>query len=148
MPLLFCYGVAACTVSALAVLASAGLCYIIYQRFFTSLRDIPGPFLASFTDLWRLLAVEHGKFEVTTKKLHDKYGDLVRVGPNLVSVGDPRQIKHIYGITRLFQKVWVLQFALPWRWMQRRWVADNMTSPNITEWHSPLSMAGGWLHCS
>ena len=87
-----------------AVLASAGLCYVIYQRFGSCLSSIPGPFLASLTDLWRLIVVEHGRFDLANKALHDKYGDLVRVGPNCISVADPREIRNIYGITRLFQK--------------------------------------------
>ena len=88
-----------------SLLGISGLSYALGLRYMTYLRSIPGPILASFTDLWRLLAVDKGDFEVTLQALHAKYGDLVRVGPNCVSVGDPREVKQIYGITRLYQKV-------------------------------------------
>ena len=87
------------------ILLCSGLGFIVYQKFRPGLRSIPGPFLASFTDLWRFLAVYDSRFEVTLQALHDKYGDLVRVGPNCISVGDPREVRQIYGISRLFQKV-------------------------------------------
>jgi len=82
-----------------------GLFLIFCQRFRTNLTSIPGPFLASFTDLWRFLKVYEGRFELALQAEHDKHGDLVRAGPNCVSVGDPREIRQIYGISRLFQKV-------------------------------------------
>lgn len=37
-------------------------------------------------------------------KLHHKYGPLVRVGPNHVSVSDPEAVKVIYGINTGFTK--------------------------------------------
>ena len=84
------------------------ICYALYLRYQPYVRDIPGPFLASFTDAWRMLKVHGGRFELSNLALHEKYGDLVRVGPNCISVGDPREIRQIYGITRLLEKVrWV-----------------------------------------
>lgn len=103
MALAWTYGLVSGVLAAL--LAVSGLCYALSLRYRPYLRSIPGPFLASFTDLWRLLAVDKGNFEVVLQVLHNKYGDLVRVGPNCISVGDPREIKQIYGITRLYQKV-------------------------------------------
>lgn len=87
--------------------------YALYLRYQPWLRDIPGPFLASFTDLWRLLKLNDGRFELENQKLHDLQGDLVRIGPNCVSVGDPREIRQIYGISRLFQKVREFQGCMP-----------------------------------
>ena len=91
---------------AVTALPAFGLiCYAFYLRYQPCVRDIPGPFLASFTDLWRTLKVHGGRFELSNQALHAKYGDLVRVGPNCISVGDPREIRQIYGINRLFEKV-------------------------------------------
>ncbi|EXJ74852.1 uncharacterized protein A1O5_01548 [Cladophialophora psammophila CBS 110553] len=89
-------------VAGLIFLCAAGV-FVIQQRFRSGLRSIPGPFFASFTDLWRLLAVYNGRFELVSQALHDKYGDLVRVGPNCVSVGDPREIRQIYVTERAQQ---------------------------------------------
>lgn len=38
------------------------------------LRDVPGPFLARFTRLWKLLKVHGGSFEEANFDLHQKYG--------------------------------------------------------------------------
>jgi len=36
--------------------------------------------------------------------LHRQYGDIVRVGPNVLSSADPRAIKIIYGLNKGFVK--------------------------------------------
>lgn len=68
------------------------------------LRHIPGPILAKFSDLWRLYAVWHGDAEITYFKLHQQYGDVVRVGPNCASISKPDVIPSIYGIGKGFVK--------------------------------------------
>ncbi|KAI1801715.1 cytochrome P450 [Daldinia bambusicola] len=70
---------------------------LLYNRFRKDLRDIPGPTAAAYTGLWRLLDVRGGQAHKTHIKLHRKHGSLVRIGPNHVSVSDPREINHIYG---------------------------------------------------
>jgi hypothetical protein len=97
-----------------ALLVFGLICYALYLRYQPYVRDIPGPFLASFTDLWRMLKVHGGRFELSNQALHAKYGDLVRVGPNCISVGDPHEIRQIYGITRLFEKVGLLTPCEQW----------------------------------
>ncbi|KIW40987.1 uncharacterized protein PV06_06586 [Exophiala oligosperma] len=97
----------------LALSITTGIIYILTQRYQPYLRSIPGPFLASFTDLWRFVKVNQLRFELTLQELHDRYGDLVRVGPNCISVGDPREIRQIYGISRLFQKSEYYRVAQP-----------------------------------
>lgn len=66
---------------------------------------IPGPFLASISNIPRLLWARSGSAHETHIRLHEKYGSLVRLGPNSVSVGDPREISKIYGIRSSFGKV-------------------------------------------
>ncbi|KAF3913537.1 hypothetical protein ABW20_dc0103048 [Dactylellina cionopaga] len=77
---------------------------LIYTRYKPYLRKIPGPFLASFTNAWRLKKNWDRRPEVVHQELHKRYGDLVRIGPNCISVGSANEVKTIYGITRLFQK--------------------------------------------
>ncbi|KAF3941984.1 hypothetical protein ABW19_dt0209838 [Dactylella cylindrospora] len=76
----------------------------LLTRYKSYLRRVPGPFIASFTNAWRLKQNLGWRPEVVHQALHKKYGDLVRIGPNCVSVGAAREVKTIYGITRLFQK--------------------------------------------
>ncbi|PSK37361.1 Isotrichodermin C-15 hydroxylase [Elsinoe australis] len=69
---------------------------LIFSLLLTPLRSFPGPFLAKFTDLWRLYDVWTGRSEKTQTELHQKYGKAVRTGPNCVSISDPELIKVIY----------------------------------------------------
>lgn len=66
---------------------------------------VPGPFLARLSNLWRFINVANGHAEVTLYKLYQKYGDYVRLRPNVVSVRHLEAIKTIYGINTGYQKV-------------------------------------------
>lgn len=67
-------------------------------------RDIPGPFLAKFTDLWRLRVVRQRNSHDVYLAMHKKYGDLVRIGPNCISICKPEMIPTIYGIGKGYVK--------------------------------------------
>lgn len=76
--------------------------------------SVPGPFLAKITNLWRLIDVAKGHAEVTHHNLHQRYGDYVRLGPNVVSVRDLDALKIIYGINKGYNKVcWSISRILP-----------------------------------
>jgi hypothetical protein len=49
--------------------------------------------------------VAHGHAEASLYRLHQKYGDYVRLGPNVVSVWDLDALRIIYGINKGYQKV-------------------------------------------
>jgi hypothetical protein len=77
----------------------------IHAYLSSPLRKIPGPFLAKFSDWWR---VWNHFWEIQTEKLkalHQKHGKVVRVGPNTVSFNDPDLVKTIYSIRGNFVKV-------------------------------------------
>ncbi|KAI1312936.1 cytochrome P450 [Xylaria venustula] len=65
----------------------------IYQ--WHRLRHIPGPLLASFSHLWIGYSGWSGKQYAIHKHLGEKYGPLVRIGPNTVSTDDPETIRRI-----------------------------------------------------
>lgn len=46
-----------------------------------------------------------GEYPHRMKKLHDKYGPVVRIGPNLVDLDYPQLIKTIYGKDEAWRKV-------------------------------------------
>jgi hypothetical protein len=71
----------------------------------SSLRKIPGPAIAPWTRLWRVKLVWDGKAPWKYIKLHEKYGPVVRTGPNSVDISDPAAIPIIYGVTSKFTKV-------------------------------------------
>lgn len=78
---------------------------IIYNRYKYGITAIPGPFLASCTHLWRFFLVWGRRPEITHIRLHEKFGPLVRLGPNVVSISDPEAIKTIYGLGGKYVKV-------------------------------------------
>ena len=88
---------------ALALLLSVS---VLVLGFYTSpLKSIPGPFLARFTDLWRLLDVWIGRADLTQQALHKRYGRYVRLGPKFLSTTDPAAIKDLYTTRNAFPKV-------------------------------------------
>ena len=68
------------------------------------LRHVPGPFLASLTNLPRAFWVYKNNAGDTHTALHRHYGSLVRFGPNMVSVSAPSEIGKIYDIHGRFPK--------------------------------------------
>lgn len=88
----------------LATLAGLGLLYAVSVALFSPLRKVPGPVAARFTNLFYLNRVRHGNFHYENKNLHLKYGPVLRLGENLVSIDDPSALKTIYGIGSKFPK--------------------------------------------
>ena len=81
--------------------------YVFYLRFLHPLANVPGPFWASLSRLWMAKHSKDGNMPWTMIALHEKYGPLVRTGPNEVSVADPTAIKTIYGAgTRFYKSDW------------------------------------------
>jgi hypothetical protein len=70
----------------------------------SSLRSVPGPFLARFTRFWYFWRVALGKFQYDEIALHKKYGPIVRVAPNMYSIDHPEVVKKVYGIGSKFAK--------------------------------------------
>ncbi|KAH6639249.1 cytochrome P450 [Boeremia exigua] len=93
------------------------------------LKRIPGPFLAKFSNVWRFCN-HYGQTHIETQKaLHHKYGDVVRLGPNTVSVADASLLKTIYSTRGTFLKV--LNDAL-----QNGHLLQNLFSTRNNEFHA------------
>ncbi|CAK7236634.1 hypothetical protein SBRCBS47491_009704 [Sporothrix bragantina] len=65
--------------------------------FLHPLRNIPGPFLAKFTEAWRTYKYARGKWHEDILTLHRKYGPVVRVSPNEVSIVDKDGLSKVFG---------------------------------------------------
>ncbi|KAL7276059.1 hypothetical protein RUND412_000975 [Rhizina undulata] len=74
------------------------------RRYLSNLRNVPGPFLASISRLNKVREVLSGVTEKTQLELHRKYGPIVRIGPNEVSISDPAAIPIIYDNAATFIK--------------------------------------------
>ncbi|KAL1987773.1 hypothetical protein VTN96DRAFT_2613 [Rasamsonia emersonii] len=77
---------------------------LITNRYKRGLSNIPGPTLAKYTRLWKLYDVWKGDSHNTSIRLHRQYGNLVRIGPKHISVGDPKAVPIIYGLNKGFTK--------------------------------------------
>ncbi|KAL8783182.1 MAG: hypothetical protein Q9213_004811 [Squamulea squamosa] len=64
-----------------------------------SLRDVPGPLLARFSNLWLFYHSRRGRRYLAVDAAHKKYGTLVRIQPDHVSIADPDAIPIVYSLT-------------------------------------------------
>ncbi|CUS07649.1 unnamed protein product [Tuber aestivum] len=81
--------------SLLALALLLTLIVIVYNRYFHPLSPFPGPFLASIWSGWRAWG-DYGNLEDQDPLLHERYGPIIRVSPNVISVADPEYLKQIY----------------------------------------------------
>ncbi|KAJ6083488.1 hypothetical protein N7467_007623 [Penicillium canescens] len=86
------------------LLLVALIAWLLHNKYGHGINSIPGPVAASVTNLWRLALVTGRRPELEHIKLHRKYGSIVRLGPNVVSVSDPNAVKVIYAINAGFVK--------------------------------------------
>jgi benzoate 4-monooxygenase len=73
----------------------------------TALRGIPGPFFAKFSALWLMLQARRGRRYKAVDEQHKKYGKVVRIQPNHVSIADETAINAVYGHGNGFLKSYV-----------------------------------------
>ncbi|CBF77081.1 protein CYP675A1 [Aspergillus nidulans FGSC A4] len=101
----------------LALLVSLAYCimWITYTRWFHPLAQFPGPFWASVSRIWTVLHVLPGNAEKTQRKLHEKYGPIVRIAPDELITSDPAAVKTLYGVKSGTLKTdFYLAFRPPW----------------------------------
>ncbi|KAF7317262.1 hypothetical protein HMN09_00461300 [Mycena chlorophos] len=61
------------------------------------LAQYPGPLLARVTKMWGLYTQLSTRKHKILKRLHEQYGDFVRIGPNDISIGNADAIKTVLG---------------------------------------------------
>lgn len=69
------------------------------------LRHIPGPFLGSLTNIQRVWWVRTKRAHLIHQEIHEKYGEVVRTGPNMVMFSNPEAIPSVYTTKPGFIKV-------------------------------------------
>ncbi|KAI0480040.1 cytochrome P450 [Xylariaceae sp. FL0804] len=86
---------------------------LLYRAFFHRLHGFPGPFGAKLSRSYALTrAAQTLQANVETQKLHEKYGDFVRVGPREISINRPSAITAIYGpTTKCTRSPWYSQVS-------------------------------------
>lgn len=74
--------------------------HLLRNKYNNGLNKYPGHPLAGYTNWWRFADTLTRKTEKTHIALHRQHGDIVRLGPNVLSFADPRAIKIIYGLNK------------------------------------------------
>ncbi|KAI6868135.1 benzoate 4-monooxygenase cytochrome-like protein P450 [Hortaea werneckii] len=82
------------------LLIGALIIHLLSNKYYNGLNKYPGHPLAAYTNWWRFAENWGRRTEKTHQDLHQKYGDIVRLGPNVLSFADPRAIKIIYGLNK------------------------------------------------
>ena len=70
---------------------------VSYRLFFHPLREFPGPRLAAVSKLWHLSKLWDGKNHMFLETLRRKYGDIVRTGPNELTIFSAEALWALHG---------------------------------------------------
>lgn len=124
--------------------AACVMTHHIVAEYQSSLRVIPGPVLARFTRFYRAWKIAQGDAPVFYRRLHEKYGPIVRTGPRTVDISDPNAVQVIYGINSKFVKVCSLfsTFLISGN------KTDGPFSLTFMMCSAHFSIAQSWLVCS
>ncbi|KAJ5420580.1 hypothetical protein N7465_003099 [Penicillium sp. CMV-2018d] len=86
------------------VLLSLGCSLVTYRLFLHPLSKYPGPWLAATTNWYAAFYAWRGDLHVQSRRWHEKYGDIVRFGPNALSFNTHTGMNAIYGTRANVQK--------------------------------------------
>ncbi|KPI39697.1 Pisatin demethylase [Cyphellophora attinorum] len=81
----------------LVLALTASICLGVYRRYLHPLSHIPGPPSAALSGLWRNNRYWRGTWHDDIVDVHRKYGPVVRIAPNEVSVVGQTAMKQLYG---------------------------------------------------
>ena len=87
------------------IIVSSLIAFFAKNYFQKGLHKVPGPLFGGLTNWYRIYYVLVGRRQdINQNRMHDKYGDVVRYGPNLISFANPLAIQDIYGIGKPLSK--------------------------------------------
>jgi len=78
--------------------------FIIYPFYTSPLANVPGPKLNAMTKWWMIYMDFTKKRTLYIHALHEKYGPVVRIGPNELSFTGEEPMRVIYGAGTSFYK--------------------------------------------
>lgn len=104
----------------ICLLTACVILRFLLQRYQSGLINVPGPFLASLSDLYRFRLVWLEDVSDRSLRLHRKYGPLLRLGPNYVSASSSESVHAIYRSGTGFQKVRIkIQHTIRHPWINQ-----------------------------
>ena len=90
------YAVSTTSNITIACIVFSSFLYWAYQSFFHPLAKVPGPSIARLTSLWQIYHSYIGDEATVVRNLHQKYGKILRIGPNTVDIADGAALAPIY----------------------------------------------------
>ncbi|KAI9290546.1 cytochrome P450 [Neoconidiobolus thromboides FSU 785] len=78
------------------VLLSYWVYNLIYNIFFSPLRKVPGPLVHLIFPMCYRVYTFAGTYHLYSKKLHQKYGNVVRISWNVISIASDEAAKEVY----------------------------------------------------
>lgn len=88
------------TIWAIAAFTGLFSSILVYRAFFHRLRHFPGPFPARLSTFYMTyFSATRGQIYRDIQALHQQYGDYVRVGPQEISIADPKAFSAIHSAT-------------------------------------------------
>lgn len=69
-----------------------------YNLLFHPLRSFPGPWYYKASRFWYCFQLARGNLYLEIRRLHDVYGDVVRIAPNELSYNNAEAWSAIYGM--------------------------------------------------
>ncbi|PTB38770.1 hypothetical protein M441DRAFT_198082 [Trichoderma asperellum CBS 433.97] len=95
-----------------ACVLGSGICLLLlsivsialYRLFFHPLARVPGPKLAAISNIWHAYHARNGGMFELACTLHQKYGEVVRVGPDELWFNSMEAFDKIYSSTKGFEK--------------------------------------------
>ncbi len=125
-----------CAVTSLAAV-------VIYRLFFAPLSKFPGPKITAVTQLWMMYHEFKGDRTVIIDQLHSRYGPVVRVSPDEVSLNNYEGLREIYGIKSTFSKS---SFYDLFVYYNTRNTFTSLDKPSVCALRSPSPSASIGLH--
>ncbi|KAK7463410.1 hypothetical protein VKT23_006763 [Stygiomarasmius scandens] len=88
-------------------LSTLGTCISVYRLSpWHPLASYPGPMICKLSKLWMAYVSQQGHQHIYLWRLHQKYGDIVRIGPNELSIQSVGSIPHLLGPSGLPKGPW------------------------------------------
>ena len=79
------------------VMGVAFISVALFNLYRNPLTAVPGPFWAKWSNLWLVYHIRRGHIHRKMIEVHQKYGQLVRVGPSEISNANIDSLRVIYG---------------------------------------------------
>ena len=108
----------------IVVLVSLLFIRVLYN--YARLRSIPGPVSAGVSGLWQQHAQRSPVYGRNLNKLHQRYGKVVRIEPNAVSLSGPETILQMYDKNIRLKNVFGTHTTTAWHSLLSKYIVCSI----------------------